>query len=296
MSLSENSHKMYNSAWLSYQNMQRELGKPASVPISRDDLVAFIAHLSLSGKKASTICSYVSGLAFLHKSKNFADPSDCFLVRKILEGSRRDKPSTPDFRHPLTLNLLHTAITGTKIICLSDYEATLFEAAMVLAFYAFLRVSEFTALSKNKISDRALQIGDVRFVPAQVHGEGHMHVTIRYSKTDQRGRSTTLIIPEARETDVCPVRALKRYIDMRTPGEGQLFWHFDRSPLTRFQFSSVLKRALEVKGVLNVGFTSHSLRIGACTHFAMLGVDDDELMRMGRWSSSAYQRYIRIPV
>ena len=99
-----------------------------------------------------------------------------------------------------------------------------------------LRVSEFTALSKTKISNRALQIGDITFVPAQGQGEGDMHVTIRYSKIDQRGRSTTFIIPEARDTDVCPVpgpvRALTRYIDVRTSGEGQLFWHFDRFPLT----------------------------------------------------------------
>ena len=82
---------------------------------------------------------------------------------------------------------------------------------------------------------------------------------------------------------------------MRPVGEGQLFWHFDKTPLTRFQFARIVKKSLQAKHINDVGITSHSFRIGACTHFALAGYTHEELMQFGRWSSNAYSRYIRVP-
>ena len=240
LSIAPNSHKAYNSAWKAYEKMRNEINKSADLPVARADLLEFIAYLSLTDRCASTIGSYVSGLGFLHKSNDMDDPADCFVVRKMLEGCRRDKPRKPDIRRPLTLTLLKCAVEGTQMICTSVYESCLFKAAMVLAFYGFLRVGEFTATSSRNLSDRVLQKSDISFSSKGHPKKPCVEITIRFSKTDQRGTSTTLIIQ-------------------------------------------------------NQGITSHSFRIGACTHFAMAGISDDELMKLGRWSSNAYQRYIRIP-
>ena len=297
LSIAPNSHKAYATAWQAYQNMCAEINIPATLPISLTQLIAFIAHLSLSRKQASTIGVYISGLAFLHKSKGFPDPSDCFIIRKMLEGCRRDRPGVPDVRHPLTYDMLTQAVGGSHVVCHSLYESCMFRAAMVLAFYGFLRVGEFTAQSANKSSGRVLQMSDITFKTAMSKGQQtkQVHVTIRFSKTDQRGRATTLVLSETKVKATCPVRTLEEYLALRTPGLGQLFWHFDKSPLTRYQFSAVVKKSLSSHNISSDGITSHSFRIGACTHFAMAGVSDDDLKKMGRWASSAYQRYIRIP-
>ena len=42
-------------------------------------------------------------------------------------------------------------------------------------------------------------------------------------------------------------------------------------------------------------FSSHSFRIGAATVAARNGVPDHLIQSMGRWSSNAYQLYIRTP-
>ena len=42
-------------------------------------------------------------------------------------------------------------------------------------------------------------------------------------------------------------------------------------------------------------FSSHSFRIGAATVAARNGVPDHLIQTMGRWSSNAYQLYIRTP-
>ena len=44
---------------------------------------------------------------------------------------------------------------------------------------------------------------------------------------------------------------------------------------------------------LGEGFSSHSLRIGLVTTAAASGVPDNVLQQLGRWSSSAYNGYVR---
>lgn len=295
-SIAPNSHRAYDSAWQAYVVFCNDICSEPTLPISRQQLMLFIAHLSISGKQASTISSYISGLAYIHKSKNFVDPTDCFVVRKLIEGCRRDNPPVQDIRRPLTLDMLSHAIAGTTTVCSSLYEACLFRAAMLVAFYGLLRVGEFTISSANQKADHVLLLSDISFSPQQGGQLDQVYIKIRYSKTDQRGRSHTLVLPETTPTAMCPVHALREYLAMRTPGVGQLFWHFNKSPLTRYQFTAVVKKSLNARNIPTEGISSHSFRIGACTHFALLGVPDENLMKMGRWSSSAYQRYIRIPM
>lgn len=57
------------------------------------------------------------------------------------------------------------------------------------------------------------------------------------SKTDPLGRGVVLILP-AVEGKVCPVKLLKQYSMQRHKMEGPFFCHFDRSPLTRYQFNA----------------------------------------------------------
>lgn len=61
------------------------------------------------------------------------------------------------------------------------------------------------------------------------------------------------------------------------------------------QFSSALQH-VNVSGLGNKGITPHSFRIGAATSAAALGIPDDAIQRMGRWSSRAFLRYIKFHV
>jgi hypothetical protein len=135
LSIAPNTQKVYNTAWEAYANMRREIGAQAKLPIARSDIISFIAHLSITGKSAATIRSYISGLAFMHKSNNFEDPADCFLVRKLIEGCRRDNPGAPDSRRPLTLSMLKGAVIGLRSVCSTVYETCMFKAAFLLAFF-----------------------------------------------------------------------------------------------------------------------------------------------------------------
>ena len=54
------------------------------------------------------------------------------------------------------------------------------------------------------------------------------------------------------------------------------------------------RKALSTAGVQAEAYTGHSLRIGAGTTAAAKGVTDDIIKALGRWSSEAYQVYIRL--
>ena len=114
------------------------------------------------------------------------------------------------------------------------------------------------------------------------------------SKTDQDGKSVTLVLPENQSVDICVVRNLKSYLNFRPKIDGYLFCHLNHKQVTRFQFLAVLKKALSFSNMNPDDYNTHSFRIGAATSAAIAGKSDDEIKYMGRWKSGSFVRYIRI--
>ena len=56
-----------------------------------------------------------------------------------------------------------------------------------------------------------------------------------------------------------------------------------------------LREALTNAGIDASKFSGHSFRHGAASTAAALGVEDSLIMSLGRWKSSAYLLYVRIP-
>ena len=103
----------------------------------------------------------------------------------------------------------------------------------------------------------------------------HFEIFLVSSKTDQIGTGTTISL--SAEKDNCPLANLIKYLKGRPAGNGSLFCHFDSKPLTRYQFSSVLKHSMVVLSVSGAQFTSHSFRIGMAATCAMDGVPDYQI-------------------
>ncbi|XP_076072127.1 uncharacterized protein LOC143043832 [Mytilus galloprovincialis] len=73
------------------------------------------------------------------------------------------------------------------------------------------------------------------------------------------------------------------------------FCHINGKSLTRFQFQTVLNKGLKFLSLNTSRFNTHSFRIGAATSAFMSGKTENKIKTMGRWMSSSFQRYIRIP-
>ena len=288
-SMASNTHATYKRGVESFDSFRSKLGLDIKWPAPIDHIIAYIASLSIECKSPSTINTYISALAYIHKLNGWQDPTDNFIIKKLKEGCKRqDKRS--DCRRPITLPILRQLSQLLQGLCQSTFESSLFRAAFLLAFFGFLRVGEFTVTSKNGDVSNILSRGDIIIN----HGPPEfMEATIRFSKTDQYGESTTLNFTRGTDPLLCPVNAMIDYLRVRPSTEGPLFIHFGKDPMTRYQFDSMLKRGIKAMGLCPTLFSPHSFRIGAATSAAVSGIPMDIIKSIGRWQSSAVKLYVR---
>lgn len=262
---------------------------PLIWPAPLQDITSFVAYMFKSGLAHSTINSYISGLSFYSKLNDFEDNTSRFIVRKLIDGVKRSRAPQKDTRLPISRELLGRIVSTLPCICKSNYESRLFQAAYSLAFHGLFRVGELTVCPTNN-SNHTIAIANVNI------RDDNLEIYLGSSKTDQFGKGITIHIPAQGDRRTCPVVLLRDFMQNRPLIGGPLFCHFDGKPLTRYQFSSLLNRALSTLGITNSRHTSHSFRIGMATTLALEGLSDDHIKNLGRWKSSAYVRYIRIPV
>ncbi|CAG2207794.1 unnamed protein product [Mytilus edulis] len=218
----------------------------------------------LQGLLGGTISSYISGVSYHHKIQGIQDTTKFFIIGKALEGIKRIQGGKRnDIRAPITVQLLSDMISCLDKVCKNKYEAALFSAVFSVAFFVLVRVGEITtSKSKSVINGSNLTISDI-LVRKKV-----LELRVRWSKTDQKGKSVTLLIPE-NGNNYCPVRLINEYLKERpTCNNTYLFIHYTGMPLTRYQFSSILEKALHILHISKGHFRSHSFRIGGATELA----------------------------
>lgn len=284
-SISCNTATTYQRSLSELSKFRLSKGLSEHWPPSLIEILSFIVHLNLRNISHSTISCYLSGISFYCKINDVDDPTQKFVVRKVLEGVKRSNGRVNDQRLPITLDLLINIIRILPAVCINSYEAILFKASFSLSFYALLRISEFA--QSNGQMKHTMSFSDISF-PGDC-----LKLRIPSSKTDQQGLGTYLQIGKQANHDICPVRLMQKFLKSRPQFQGPLFCHFDGKPLTRYQVVSVLKRAITYLGIDENRYSSHSFRIGAATSLSMQGISDDDIMKAGRWKSSAYKGYIR---
>ena len=84
------------------------------------------------------------------------------------------------------------------------------------------------------------------------------------------------------------------YLAARGDAPGPLFLFVNGKPLTHSSLTDWLRQIMTSARVPG-NFSSHSFRIGAATVAARSGIPDHLIQTMGRWSSNAYQLYIKTP-
>ena len=209
----------------------------------------------------------------------------------MLKGINRVKPRPSCPRLPVT-PLIMNAIKRT-LEAQPGYESTMLWAACCVGFFGFMRCGEFTVPSANAYNrERHLSVADVSV-------DSHtspctVAIRIKVSKTDQFGTGTTIYLGRTSDK-IFPVSAVLQYLAVRPPGEGPLFVTPQGTALTKTTFVSRVKETLGSAGIDASHYKGHSFRIGAATTAAACGLTEGLIKALGRWSSSAYQSYIRIP-
>lgn len=125
-----------------------------------------------------------------------------------------------------------------------------------------------------------------------------VQVRIKRSKTDHLNLGFNVIF-KCISTSVCAHCALlsmhsaRHQSGLSVHPSSPLFLFGDTSVLTKSNFVRQTRQLLHLSGYNPDGYSGHSFRSGCATSAAQAGLSDWELQLLGRWSSSAYQRYIR---
>ena len=166
-------------------------------------------------------------------------------------------------------------------------------AACCVGFFGFLRAGEFTVSSNREFDpSSALTLEDVA---VDQHANPSMiQINLKQSKTDPFRHGVDIFLGRT-NMDLCPVAALLAYIAVRPPVPGPLFVYPDGSFLTTDKLVASVRQALQGAGMDPSNYSGHSFRIGAATTAAQAGLEDSVIKMLGRWESTAYQRYICTP-
>ncbi|XP_011404552.1 PREDICTED: uncharacterized protein LOC105313084 [Amphimedon queenslandica] len=175
----------------------------------------------------------------------------------------------------------------------SDYKCTMLWATVVTCFFGFMLAGELVVSHAQDFEPKKHLTFDS--VAADSWAEPTLiQVSLRTSKTDPYGRGINVVVGRTGD-DLCPVQAMFNYLRMRGNGEGALFKHEDGSPFTKPQLVMEVRKALESSGYCKAEYSGNSFRAGAATTAAELKIEDSIIKTLGRWESTAYLLYIRIP-
>lgn len=260
----------------------------APLPASQTTLRYFCAQMS-SSVSYQTIKVYLAGLRLFHIEHGLPDPTrDTPLLHYLCTGIRRCDAHKTRRRHPITLPLLRTIKGELARSATHSRDKLAYWAAFTLAFYGFLRASEYTAPSAARHDPRChLLVEDTTISTNSVQ----LH--LKRSKTDRFGKSATVLVGQT-GTSTCPVQAMRKYLIQRQcEPPGPLFTLHSGKFITRRGVSDTTKQLLSSAGLDPHLYSSHSYRIGAATAAAAAGLPDHLIKTLGRWRSSAYQCYIR---
>ena len=159
-------------------------------------------------------------------------------------------------------------------------------AAMLTAFFGFLRASEYTSPYTNSfLPESTLCYNDI------IIQDNQISLNIKSSKTDPF-RSGVTVRLATNHSALCPVAALSSFMENLPSKSGLLFTFRDGKYLTRDKISKYLKQFISSATVKNI--SSHSFRIGAATTAARVGYPRWLIQSLGRWSSDCFREYIRI--
>ena len=165
----------------------------------------------------------------------------------------------------------------------NDYNDCLFATIISCCFYACHRIGELVSNNDTHLRDWRKIIKR-----ASLHFSGRAGYHLPYHKSDRFYQGTEILFTSHEIAD--PVSLLRHYVKRRDAvhqARAPLFIREDGSHPTRSWFEK------KFFAILDRSFGGHSPRAGGATFYANLGLSEDVIQALGRWSSKAWKLYIR---
>lgn len=270
-SKADNTRKAYQRDWQDFEEWCQARGE-IPLPAFPQTVARYISDLAGS-HKPSTIQRRLASISVAHQAAGHASPSGAPLVRATMQGIRRSLGMAQRQAAPLMVEHVRQAVCT-----FGDSPQDARDRAIVLFGLAgAFRRSELIALD----------MADLQF------REQGVVVTLRRSKTNQEGQAETLDIGYGAHDSTCPVRAIKKWIEVSGIQTGAVFRAFgpdDRLTERRLgdrAVSRIVKATAKRIGLSPEVFSGHSLRAGFVTQGYREGLAESDIMRHTRHKSRA---------
>jgi len=258
-----------------------------ALPADPQTVARYIATLA-GALTIATIRRRIVAISQVHQERGLETPTAHKVVREVLAGIANTHGTPVRQKEALTLDLLRAALL-TLQRDRNALKATRDRALLLLGFAGAFRRSELAALD----------VGDLRF------DRRGLTVTLRRSKTDQVGAGRDVAIPVVNVESLCPVRAMREWLERAEVTDGAVFRTFSM-PRQRGEPSRLQTQRIDPKDVarlvqrvarnarLEGDFAAHSLRAGFVTSAAQKKVPEVDIQRVtGHRSVATLRRYVR---
>ena len=235
-------------------------------------------------KRLSSLLSYHVDLGF--EIDVFKNPQ----LDRVVRGIKRLLPDAAlRERTPITREILDKLLNSLDP---ATPKGQFLRVAFSLAFAAFLRSGELTyevdELLNPDFSSWRITRACIQFDP-----DGRfMLLSLPASKTDPFRLGVTITIAHSPLNPHCAVKLMAAYLhNTPTDPRSPLFLRAGGAPFTRAFLIREVQRLALANGIAG-NFTGHSFRRGAATWASRQGLGPDQIQKLGRWKSAAYQLYI----
>ena len=254
-----------------------------SLPTEPKIVSLYLTHLSKS-LKTSTLKRRLVSISMVHKLKGYYLDTKHPIIVENLMGIRRKKGSIQKGKKPLLINHLTSIINVINEQKIEEIKKLRDKSIILIGFGGGFRRTELISIDHE----------DLEF-PA----EG-LKIIIKRSKTDQIGEGMTKGIPYFNNEIYCPVKNLKKWLEISKIKSGPIFRRFSKGlsltdkRLTDQSVVLLIKEYLNLAGIESKNFSGHSLRSGFATVAAEAGADERSIMAMtGHKTTQMVRRYIR---
>jgi hypothetical protein len=302
MGIAQSTWSTYKTAKTMIEKCQADVKVDLSVPFDQRKTLIFIDWLVRVRKlKASTVNSYLAGVRQLHTIVGAEPPNlRTSLVKLVLKGlSNRDgihsRSKDKVGRLPMTMNMM---LVLKNTISNSDFnkrDKKLLWAVSTIAFAGAFRIGEI--LSKHEATfdpDFTLLTRDVTW-SLDSNDSTVIHVSLKCPK-ETKSVAPTVVDLYQNNGPLCPVKAFLTWFKLK-PREAEcpMFRWENGTPLTGTKLNAIMSKLLGPYTDRNKGsFNTHSFRIGLASMLGTLGYSDEEVQASGRWSSRAFETYMKL--
>ncbi len=293
-----------SKTWSSYSTVLKQLphiaeatGVRMDFPMTAGMIQAVLAYYLDKGLKSATIQGYLASLRNIHQVKGLACPAlDDKLVQTILKGAKNlESTKVAESHGVVTVRMMQRIWKNLHASQLPLDTKRMLWAIFTMLFLGSLRPSEALSSKKGEYDViKTLCWKDVKLLSTCMDGKEvcFLQLTLKQPKTSRTMPTQLVEIPELGR-DLCAVRAFRKWSagrKARQDPETPVFTMANGDLVTIGYVNKVLAELLKEE---SPRITAKAFRPGLATILARQGATPEELKVLGRWTSKAYEQYIR---